>query len=363
MSNSEETQTGLEQNSAEGKFVGEVVDLFCGVGAISHGFHRVNFKIKAGYDLDANCRYAFETNNNACFHERDVSTLTGAEVRKHFSGRLPSVLVGCAPCQPFSTYKQRYAEDPQWDLVPRFAEIAVECAPDYISMENVPRLLEYKDGVVFGSFKRTLEAAGYTVWFNVVSAEEYGVPQTRRRLVVIATKNGGVASPELWTTSALTVRETIAHLPKLNAGEACQNDPLHRASSLSSTNLKRIRASKPGGSWRDWPAELVAECHKRTSGRTYPSVYGRMEWDKPSPTITTQAFGFGNGRFGHPEQDRAISLREAAILQSFPEDYKFVPSDKVASMKETGRWIGNAVPVRLAEAIAKGITTHMKTQE
>lgn len=362
MLNSKSKKAIPKQTAAEKEFVGEVVDLFCGVGAISHGFHRANFQIKAGYDLDANCKYAFETNNSARFHERDVSALTGDEVRNHFSGKLPSVLVGCAPCQPFSTYKQRYAEDPQWDLVPRFAEIAVECAPDYISMENVPRLLEYKEGAVFGSFKKTLEAAGYTVWFNVVSAEECGVPQTRRRLVVIATKNGGLASPELWATSALTVRETIAHLPKLKAGEACQTDPLHKASSLSSTNLKRIRASTPGGTWRDWPVELVAECHRRSSGRTYPSVYGRMEWDKPSPTITTQAFGFGNGRFGHPEQDRAISLREAAILQSFPEDYKFLPPGKSASMKEVGRWIGNAVPVRLAEAIAKGITRHMKTQ-
>ena len=362
MSNSESKKATTEQSSTDENFVGEVVDLFCGVGAISHGFYKARFKIKAGYDIDANCKYAFETNNDAHFHERDVSSLTGEEVRNHFSGTLPSVLVGCAPCQPFSTYKQRYAEDPQWDLVPRFAKIAVECAPEYISMENVPRLLDYKDGAVFGSFKNTLETAGYTVWFNVVGAEEYGVPQTRKRLVVIATKSGGLACPELWTSSALTVRETIAHLPKLKAGEACPTDPLHKASSLSLTNQKRIRASVPGGSWKDWPAELVAECHRRSSGRTYPSVYGRMEWDKPSPTITTQAFGFGNGRFGHPEQDRAISLREAAILQSFPEDYKFLPPGKSASMKEVGRWIGNAVPVRLAEAIAKGITTHMRTQ-
>ncbi|MEY8840999.1 DNA cytosine methyltransferase, partial [Cribrihabitans sp. XS_ASV171] len=264
----------------------------------------------------------------------------------------------CAPCQPFSSYKQRYEEDPQWALVPRFGEIAAECRPDYVSMENVPRLLEYKDGAIFETFKSLLEAEGYGVWYSVVNAADYGVPQSRRRLVLVAAKNGGLAPPETWTSSAVTVKEAIGHLPPLAAGEISDTDPLHRSSSLSEKNVQRIRASRPGGSWKDWPDELVAACHKKSTGRTYPSVYGRMSWDTPSPTITTQSYGFGNGRFGHPEQDRAISLREAAILQSFPEDYKFLPPDRKISMKEVGRWIGNAVPVKLAESIAKGIKLH-----
>lgn len=123
--------------------------------------------------------------------------------------------------------------------------------------------------------------------------------------------------------------------------------------------MKRIRVSKPGGTWRDWPQHLVADCHRSESGRTYPGVYGRMEWDKPAPTMTTQCYGFGNGRFGHPEQDRAISLREAAILQSFPRDYDFVPKDGEISFKVLGRLIGNAVPVGLGRAIARSIKTHL----
>ena len=136
-------------------------------------------------------------------------------------------------------------------------------------------------------------------------------------------------------------------------------DKLHVASALSEKNLRRIKVSKPGGTWRDWPDDLVADCHRAESGRTYPGVYGRMEWDKPSPTVTTQCYGFGNGRFGHPEQDRAISLREAAILQSFPRDYAFVPDDGEVSFKVLGRLIGNAVPVDLGRAIARSINTHI----
>ena len=159
---------------------------------------------------------------------------------------------------------------------------------------------------------------------------------------------------------AETVREAIAGLPPLKAGEVCVSDPLHQASELSPLNLKRIRASKPGGSWKDWNDDLVADCHKKSSGKTYPSVYGRMSWDEPSPTMTTQYYGFGNGRFGHPEQNRAISLREGAILQSFPRYYKFVPKNGEIYRKVIGRLIGNAVPVKLGEAIGKSIVRHVE---
>jgi DNA (cytosine-5)-methyltransferase 1 len=125
--------------------------------------------------------------------------------------------------------------------------------------------------------------------------------------------------------------------------------------------MQRIRASKPGGTWRDWESSLVAKCHRKKKGKTYPSVYGRMEWDAPSPTITTQFFGFGNGRFGHPKQNRAISLREGAILQSFPENYRFAQADGEYPMKTIGRLIGNAVPVRLGQAIGKSILQHIET--
>jgi DNA (cytosine-5)-methyltransferase 1 len=158
---------------------------------------------------------------------------------------------------------------------------------------------------------------------------------------------------------AKSVRETIADLPPITAGEADPRDNLHASSKLSDINLKRIRSSVPGGTWRDWDESLLATCHRKATGATYPSVYGRMEWDKQSPTITTQCFGFGNGRFGHPEQDRAITLREAAMLQTFPRTYKFVPNGGRVVFDKLGRLIGNAVPVRLGEVIADALVSHV----
>jgi DNA (cytosine-5)-methyltransferase 1 len=341
----------------------EVVDLFCGVGALSNGLKRAGLKIIAGFDTDSQCKFAYEKNNQAKFYARDVSKLLASEIAKHFSGTVPSVLAGCAPCQPFSTYKQRYDEDPQWGLVGKFAELAVEIQPDYVTMENVPALLKYKDGAVFADFRSKLEAGGYKVNWVVAKCEEFGVPQRRRRLVVIASKSGEPPVLKATQTTAMSVREAIGILPAIGAGTPNLVDALHISSSLNVINLKRMKASRPGGTWRDWPEYLVAKCHQRASGKTYPGVYARMSWDQPSPTMTTQCYGFGNGRFGHPEQDRAITLREAALLQSFPIDYEFVPPGVKPSFKEVGRWIGNAVPVKLAEAIGAVIlATHYGAQ-
>jgi DNA (cytosine-5)-methyltransferase 1 len=339
------------------------VDLFCGVGALSHGLRLAGCKIVAGYDVDSRCKYAFETNNDARFYPRDVSKLSAAEISAHFNGPGPSVLAGCAPCQPFSTYKQRYDEDPQWGLVRKFAELAVEVVPDFVTMENVPALLRYKGGYVFEEFKSLLEGAGYQVSHTVAECEKFGVPQRRRRLVVLASRSG--RAPELKPTGSgyASVRDAIGELPPLAAGATSASDLLHTASALSPKNMRRIKASRPGGTWRDWPAELRADCHRRRTGKTYPGVYARMEWDKPSPTMTTQCFGYGNGRFGHPEQDRAISLREAAILQSFPRDYVFLEPGQRPGMKELGRWIGNAVPVCLARAVGEAILMSCEHQD
>ncbi|MDZ4055794.1 MAG: DNA cytosine methyltransferase, partial [Polynucleobacter sp.] len=153
----------------------------------------------------------------------------------------------------------------------------------------------------------------------------------------------------------VTVRQAVGHLQKLKDGQVSKDDPLHIASVLSDLNRARIRASKPGGTWRDWPEKLVAACHKRESGKHSSGVYGRMEWDKPAPTMTTLCNGYGNGRFGHPEQHRGISLREAAIFQSFPETYRFTPEGEAAVIKTVGRLIGNAVPPKLGEAVARAL--------
>ena len=337
-----------------------VVDVFCGAGALSHGFKSEGFSIACGYDIDETCRYAFETNNDAPFVQSDVSCLVGRDVATEFDKDLPAVMIGCAPCQPFSRYSQG-REDPKWKLLSDFARLVVETRPDVVSMENVPQLARFKGGEVFGAFVNDLKAAGYQVVWKVAECPDYGVPQSRSRLILIGSRLGcpGLPRPTRSLKDRVTVRDAIGTMPELDAGEIDSKDELHRSSKLSPVNRQRIRASKPGGTWRDWDHNLVTTCHKRGTGQSYTSVYGRMEWDRPSPTVTTQFYGYGNGRFGHPEQDRAISLREGAIFQSFPREYVFMPPGSPINFKEVGRMIGNAVPVLLARAIARAVAEHL----
>jgi DNA (cytosine-5)-methyltransferase 1 len=224
-------------------------------------------------------------------------------------------------------------------------------------MENVPGLAKQQ---VWAEFIAALRDVGYKVSWCEVACEEYQIPQSRRRLVLLASLLGPIELHASETRLKLTVKDAIGGLPEIAAGEASPDDRLHASAGLAPTNLKRIRASRPGGTWRDWPEDLRAPCHRKRSGKTYPSVYGRMEWNKPAPTMTTQCYGFGNGRFGHPEQDRAISLREAAIIQSFPTEYSFLADDAAVSFGRLGTLIGNAVPPKLGEAIGRSILAHIK---
>lgn len=334
------------------------VDLFCGAGGLTHGFVLEGLHVVAGIDLDPACRFPYEANNQARFIEHDISKVTVEELNALFGEAELRVLAGCAPCQPFSTYTQRYelnGKDGKWGLLYEFARLAEGARPDVITMENVPTVAKHE---VFHDFVDTLKRLGYHVWFDVVDSSLYGVPQTRRRMVLLASLHGEIKMSAPTLTKPKTVKQAIGRLRPLSAGEVAPGDKLHVTSTLSEKNLERIKVSKPGGTWRDWPEHLVADCHRAESGRTYPGVYGRMEWNKPAPTMTTQCYGFGNGRFGHPDQDRAISLREAAILQSFPRDYAFIPRDGKVGFKVLGRLIGNAVPVDLGRAIAQSINAH-----
>lgn len=339
------------------------VDLFCGVGGLTHGLVRSGINVTAGVDLDPHCRYPFEANNAAPFIEQDVKDLDSATLKPYLDEGKYSLLAGCAPCQPFSTYSQGGRSKKRgmdWQLVRDFGSLVADLQPDLVTMENVVQLTDHE---VFSEFLDSLK--GYSVSWTKVECTKIGVPQSRKRLVLLASKLGGHG---LDLTSQFgeiprTVREEIGKLPPINAGEQHARDPLHIASSLSETNMKRIKASKPGGTWRDWDPDLIAACHRKTTGSTYPSVYGRMEWDAPAPTITTQCFGYGNGRFGHPTQDRAISLREAAMLQTFPRNYKFLKRGEQVTFSRLGRMIGNAVPVRLGEVIGKCLAEHVRAYE
>lgn len=336
------------------------IDLYCGLGGLTHGLVRGGVRVVAGVDIDPECRFPYEHNNSARFIHADVSQLTGAYLQSLWEPSHLTLLAGCAPCQPFSSYSRSgrpARQDEKWHLVSEFGRLVQESMPDFVTVENVPQLADHD---VFQVLLATLHA--YHVWWDVVQCSDYGVPQTRKRLVLLASRTAPIAllPPTCMPSSQLpTVRGTIFHLPPLRAGGTDPADPLHSAPSLSKLNTERIQASSAGGTWREWPPELRAACHRKSTGATYPSVYGRMEWDAPAPTITTQCFGYGNGRFGHPEQDRAISLREAAMLQTLPQTYGLLTPGKRPKFSILGRLIGNAVPVRLGEVVAKSVLHHV----
>ena len=342
----------------------KVIDLFCGAGGLTCGLEAAGLAVAEGVDADEKCRYPYEANTSARFVRRDIRRYGADDIREAWGDAEHKVLVGCAPCQPFSTYAQKSAgaKDQRWVLLDRFATLVEETKPHIVSIENVPPL---KRAVDYQAFRKGLEDAGYEVADPVVDCRHYGAPQMRRRLVLLASRVGPAkliaathAKASCWQDAGSAIRG----LPAVEAGAVDPSDPLHRASKLSELNLRRVRASTPGGTWRDWPNSLVSACHRRSSGRTYPAVYGRMEWDKPAPTITGQCYGFGNGRFGHPEQDRAITLREAALLQTFPEDFEFFPTDEpFPGMRAVGGMIGNAVPPLLGNVIGRSIMRMLKS--
>jgi len=338
------------------------VDLFCGAGGLTHGLLQAGIKVEAGIDIDAQAEHAFIVNNpGVAFLKWDLGRKNFPSIRKLFSEGKYRLLAGCAPCQPFSKLTRAIEKHQYWDLLDNFGRFVEGIRPELVTMENVPELAD-RGHEVFDRFVRRLKRIGYCVDWDIVKCEQYGVPQARRRLVLLASLLGEITVPEgnyRHPSQWKTVRQTIGDLPPLEAGETDPRDPLHAASQLSPLNLRRIRAtSHDGGTRHDWPDELVLDCHRKKSGERYHSIYGRMWWDKPAPTMTTLCTGIGNGRFGHPEQDRSITLREAALFQSFPRSYEFWPTDQKINRKAIGRMIGNAVPPKLAKALGQAIMKH-----
>ena len=336
----------------------EVVDLFSGVGGLTYGLRKSGLSVLAGLDNDESCAYAYEKNNGAKFISADISTFDFNELNKIYSKGSVRVLVGCAPCQPFSSHAfklRKDTKDRRWNLLDHFIRGIKIVKPDIVSMENVRGVTKTD---VFKNFVNELEKLGYKVDWKVVYAPNYGIPQNRSRLILLASRLGEISIPKDTPTkdNYVTVGDIIRELPRIDAGQISKKDHLHQAKKLESINKKRILQSKPGGTWRDWDKSLLPNCYKKDSGQTYTSVYGRMTWDDVSPTITTQFTSYGSGRFGHPEQNRALSIREGALLQTFPIDYDFgdFPAIKIS------RHIGNAVPPQLGVVIGKSIKKHLK---
>jgi DNA (cytosine-5)-methyltransferase 1 len=339
-------------------------DFFSGCGGTSQGMREAGLRVRFGIDLDPDAGATYQANfPKAAFVQRDIRGLKTKELAPHVrasEGRA-MLFAACAPCQPFS--KQRRSSgrsDGSRDLLRAFHRFVRCFRPEYVFIENVPGLQSVNDTRgPFVEFLKLLTKLGYWHCHKIIYACHYGVPQRRRRLILVASRLGPISFPKpthgpSGNKKALpTVWEAIGHLPRIKAGQSDPKILNHRAANLSDLNLKRIRATKSEGTRTRWPAKLVLGCHENHAGHT--DVYGRMAKHLPSAALTTRCISLSNGRFGHPTQHRAISVREAACLQTFPMDFEFFGS--LASMS---RQVGNAVPVTMARVFGKAIQRHYR---
>lgn len=340
----------------------QVIDLFCGVGGLTRGLLDAGLNVIAGFDIDPTCQYTYENNNGIDYHIQNIREVNGEQINDLYDDDVIKILVGCAPCQPFSQMRFKLrdanANDEKYNLLLEFGRLIQEVQPTIVSMENVPQI---QKTTIFQQFINILDEQGYYHSEGVVYCPDYGIPQTRKRFVLVGSRLGPIELiPPTHDRNNIHIRDYIGNLPPIHAGEVSPYDPLHRSASLSSLNLRRIQHSLPGGTWRDWPENLRCACHRKKSGQTYASVYGRLSWEQIGPTITTQFYNYGTGRYGHPDQDRALSLREGAILQTFPPGYSFIDPNRRFVFNDIARHIGNAVPVRLGEVIGQTIIHHIE---
>ncbi len=355
----------------------KVIDLFSGCGGSALGFKQAGFEIKVALDIDKAASNTFRKNfPETCVLTEDVTTVSGKALLESagLNNGDDLILLGCPPCQGFSTARRNSQRltDPRNQLINEFVRLVKEIRPSYFVMENVPGLAKRIGSTLFSNAIKEFSVAGYEIIYDIFDTADFGIPQRRKRLVLMGTreKNVRLSFPKkthedpLRNSGALprwvTVRDTIANLVHISAGEKSERDPMHSSANLSETNLKRMKSTPPDGGGREfWNEELVLECHKDKNG--FKDVYGRMKWDSPSPTITGGCTMISKGRFGHPEQNRAISLREAARLQTFPDSFIFE-----GNFGQIADQIGNAVPVlltkRIGDALMESITEATKLE-
>ncbi len=345
----------------------KVIDAFCGAGGLSLGLQESGFNVVAGFDLDPKCIETLRLNGSFFTHkafQADIrDTLNGSILNTLEIGKGEiDLLAGGPPCQGFSV--QRTVGDDYDDrnlLVDDYSDLILEVLPRFFLLENVPGIGGKRGKSIMEKFKAKISSHGYFLHETVLDAQNFGVPQRRRRYILVGelSNHPKFIWPESTGWPAKTVRETIGHLPAAPRDGDHPDYPRHRADKLSKLNLKRIRSIKQGQSRIDLPEELLAECHLQDADKIgHRNVYGRMPWDDVAPTITARFDSFTRGKFGHPEQDRSISLLEGALLQTFPEEYKF-SGNKV----EVARQIGNAVPPKFSQALGEAIKTALLLSE
>ena len=342
-------------------------DFYSGAGGTSRGMQDAGMTVCFGLDIDPDAKTTYEANyKNVAFICKDIRSVSADEIAPYIKRQdgCPIVFGACAPCQPFSKQNRtKSSKDGKRNLLGEFHRFVETYMPEYIFVENVPGLQAVgEQHGPFAEFIRLLESLKYFFDHEVVTAYDYGVPQSRRRLVLLAshlapikipppTRGPGTESPYI-----PTVWEWISHLPPIEAGETHAKIANHQSARLSPKNLRRIALTPVGGDRRDWPPELELRCHQKHSGHT--DVYGRMIKDRPSAALTTRCISLSNGRFGHPTQNRAISVREAACIQTFPMDFIFH-----GALTSMARQVGNAVPVAMAEVFGNAIIRHYQSHK
>jgi DNA (cytosine-5)-methyltransferase 1 len=333
------------------------IDLFAGCGGLTEGMRRAGFSTKVAVELEAEPASVFRLNHStASVIQQDIRTIDIEDVKAKLNGEPLHLLAGCPPCQGFSSVrklnKKASVRDPRNQLVKEYFRFVDELRPQTLMMENVPGLADY---YLFKKIVRQLRTLGYWIDVEVVNVKDYGVPQSRRRLVMVGSLLGPISVAKgLGETS--TVRSAIGHLPAPSE----TSDPVHQIVAKHSEAVQRRISLTPknGGSRKDLPPEYTLECHK-DSNVGFNDVYGRLRWDAISTTITGGCLNPSKGRFLHPDQDRAITPREAALLQSFPENYRF-PTD--IRKQSLALMIGNALPPAFSFFQSKNIAQHLDQQ-
>jgi DNA (cytosine-5)-methyltransferase 1 len=348
----------------------KAVDAFCGAGGLSIGLIRAGFNVVFGFDIDHLCIETLRNNPKYISH-----TVTEADVRSLLHGKLLDqiamergeldLLAGGPPCQGFSIQRTIGGDqDQRNDLVEVYGDLVLETMPRLFFMENVPGIGGKRGHDVLADFEERMSHEGYFVHKRTLDASAFGIPQRRRRVILIGQRLDSHQPRYKWPlpsgSSAPTVRDTIGHLPPPPPNRQDHPDfPGHRADRLSDINKKRLMSLRDGQGRTSLPKELLANCHHISAEIVgHRNVYGRMAWDEVAPTITARFDSFTRGKFGHPEQIRTISLFEGALLQTFPPDFHFI-GNKV----EVARQIGNAVPPAFAEVLGYSLLDVLKTEK
>lgn len=345
-----------------------VYDFFCGCGGTSAGLQKAGMEVVLGVDFDQDAAATYAANfPSAIMINEDIRLVRPRDIEGLIQNprTSPILFSACAPCQPFSRQNRfKSEEDDRVPLLSYFHEYVERFRPDLVLVENVPGIQNVDpDNGPFAEFLALLRRLEFSVTYGVLHCQDYGIPQQRKRLVLLASAFGPIELPKPTHGCGPgllpfnDVRHAIGRFPPIAAGQSHPDIPNHATQRLAPISLKRLQATPEGGGRHDWPDELKLECHKKHDQTSdgYSDVYGRLSWSKPASTMTTRCISISNGRFAHPVQDRALTVREAAAIQTFDDDFVFQ-----GSLGSTARQVGNAVPVRLAEVVGHHFLAHLR---